>query len=94
MGRQTFQVSGEIRFREDLDAVVSRLDTADHTLQSEGVAQPLRDVRTRPVGAIERGAEALKELRTVRCDASTQFSGGMALISTAFATRFVPWRPM
>ena len=65
---ELLEILGEVGLGEGLDAVVDALEAGLHPLQPEGVAQALRDLRARPVGAVERGAEVLEELRAVGQD--------------------------
>ena len=62
---EPFQVLGEIRLGEDLDAVVGCLEPDLHGHQPERVADALRHGRAGPVRTIERRAQVLVELRAV-----------------------------
>ena len=66
---ELLEVLGEVRLGERLDAVVDGLEAGQHPLQPERIAQTLRDLGARPVGAVERRAEILEELRAVGEDA-------------------------
>jgi hypothetical protein len=83
-------------------------EASHHPLQPERLANPFRSFGSRAVVTVERHAEILPELRAVgenpgpylvehfhrRLAAVLSISGGTAPISTALATRLVPWRPM
>ena len=62
---ELLEILGEIRLGERLDAVEDGLDVRQHPLQPERVPQSLRDLGARPVGAVERRAQILEELRAV-----------------------------
>src|ERR1700720_2136571 len=62
------EVLGEIRLGERLDAVKDAFESALHSLEPKRVSQALGDLRTWPVGAVERHAEILEELRAVGKD--------------------------
>ena len=59
------QVFRQIRLGERLDAIVGSFMTGQHPLHPEKISQTLRDLGSRPVGAVERGAEILEELRAI-----------------------------
>src|SRR5437899_8196782 len=67
---ELLEIFGEVRFGEGLDAVEGGLVSGQHPLEPERIAQALRDLRAWPVGAVERCAEILEELRAVVEDAS------------------------
>ena len=62
---ELLEVSGEVGFREGLDAVEGAFEAGLHPLQPERIPNALRHVRARPIEAVERQTEILEELRSV-----------------------------
>src|SRR3989442_6096219 len=62
---ELLEVFGEVRLREDLDAVECAFETSLHRPQPEHVPSALRHLRTRSVGPEEGGVGILVELRTI-----------------------------
>lgn len=65
IGIDLLEIFCEVGFGKCLDAIVSSLMPAKHSLQPKGVAQTLRDLVAGPVRTIERSAEILEELRSI-----------------------------
>ena len=63
------QVLREVRLGEGLDAVDDPFEARLHPLHPERIAQPLRHLRAGTIGAVERPAQILEELRAVRQNA-------------------------
>src|ERR1700731_477640 len=62
----------EVSLRKCLDAVIDILEPALHAPKPKLIQHSLRDLRTRPIGAIKHDGEVLPELRTVLGEAATQ----------------------
>src|SRR5271166_5628378 len=58
---KSLEVFREVCLGERLDAVNDAVEAGQHPLEPEGVSQPLRDLGTGPVGAVEGCAEVLEE---------------------------------
>src|SRR5207302_9761552 len=70
VGTSNFLRSSVKSVGEGLDAVEGGFVSGQHPLEPERIAQALRDLRAWPVGAVERCAEILEELRAVVEEAS------------------------
>src|ERR1043166_3747038 len=67
------EVLVEVGLGKCFDTFVKVLKTALHAPQPELVDHSLRDLRPRPIGAIEHDGEVLPELRTVLSETVSQF---------------------
>ena len=104
------QIFREVGFREGLNAIDDAFEPRQHSLEPERIAQTLKfcvrpigsierraDVfeELRAVGE-DAGSNLVESLYRQAPGLTGVFSisGGTALICTALATRFVPWRPV
>src|SRR5882672_5512380 len=62
---ESLEVFREIRLGKGLDAFVVGFVPCEHRLEPKGVEQTLRNLRARPIGAIERGTEISRKLSSV-----------------------------
>src|SRR6266850_3781545 len=79
------EIVGLVGLGERFDAVERVLEAGLHSLEPERIAQALRDLRARSVGAVERSAEVLEELRAIgkdtRSDAVEDLDGQSSGVS-------------
>src|SRR6266542_6884019 len=66
---ELLEIFSLVRFGERLNTIVDGVEAGQHPLKPKRVPQSLRDLRPGAVGAVERRAEILEELRAVGEDA-------------------------